>query len=50
MKIVIVNDEGEIVAEIENIEEYDLSKAVARADIIQQIEAALETSNLDQTD
>lgn len=41
MKILIVNDNGEVVEAIEDIEEYDLNKPLSRADLVNEIQQAI---------
>jgi hypothetical protein len=38
MRLALINNQGEIVDTIENIDDMDLSKAFAQADVIEDIE------------
>jgi hypothetical protein len=41
MRIVVVTDEGTVIDTIEHVEEYDLDKPLARADLLDEIRQAI---------
>lgn len=43
MKLILVNNEGEVKEITDELEAYDLSKSLARADLCNDIQEALET-------
>lgn len=42
MKLMLVNDSGVVVGEIEDIEEYDLTKPMARSELCDEIKQLLD--------
>lgn len=46
MKIMLVTDDGVLIDSIENIEEYDLNKPIARAEFCDHIRDEIEKQNL----
>lgn len=48
MKIQIITDEGILIETIEDAQEYDLSKPVAKAMLCEQIKDALERGKLEE--
>ncbi len=45
MKITIATDQGEVIAIIKNVEEYNLAKPLGRASLMDEIVEAVEEGN-----
>ena len=50
MKIQLIDDHGVLLEEIEEIEQYNLDKGMARAVLWEQIREAIETAQAVETD
>lgn len=44
MKLALITDDGEVIEVVDGIEEYNLDKTIARASVVNEIQAAVHRS------